>query len=137
MRPDEALEMLMLICFSTGWYWSIGSMVVTGRPYGKSSVFVLCTICGYILGLTAQLWDWQTTREISYLLLVYCWNLSIASMDLMLLLYLGRRRRLGSRECHFIRPDIPANHQDPGHLIHSGPMLHMRHSTAAMRFERL
>jgi len=137
MQPDDILEMLMLICFSTGWYWSIGFMIITRRPCGKSGVFVLCTIVGYVLGLIAKLWAWQTTQEISYLLLVYCWNLSIASLDFALLCYISRTRQVPRQDMDFLQSSPPRGIGDPASLIHSGPILCRQNPTQAVRLDRL
>ncbi|MEL6962732.1 MAG: hypothetical protein AAFO01_08260 [Pseudomonadota bacterium] len=137
MQPDDILEMLMLICFSTGWYWSIGFMVVTRRPCGKSEVFVLCTICGYILGLIAKLWSWQATNEMNYLVLVYCWNLSIASLDLALLSYLSSGRGLQGQNLEARPIALPVSLIDPASLVHPGPNFRRYDVVRAVRLERL
>ncbi|MEM7507717.1 MAG: hypothetical protein AAF415_13325 [Pseudomonadota bacterium] len=91
MQPNDYLEALMLGCFSIGWYWSIGCMLATGRPYGKSACFVGFTICGYCLGLAAKLWVWQAGGGFSYLVYVYGWNLTVAAIDLLLVIHYARR----------------------------------------------
>ena len=87
---DEPLP--MPCCFSLGWYWSIGCMLVTREPYGKRTCLVVFTICGYVLGLCAKLWTWNTGAELSNLIFVYGWNLASASLDLVLVFHLNGKR---------------------------------------------
>lgn len=83
----------MLACFSIGWYWSIFIMIWTGRPYGKSAAFVTFTVCGYLLGLIAQTLELHHTGHLTYLLVMYGWNLCITLIDLCLLSFLTLRER--------------------------------------------
>ncbi len=89
---SEMLEAGMLTCFSLGWYWSIGTMLWTGLPTGKSAPFVTFTVAGYIMGLSAKLWLWASGSAFSPLLYVYGWNLLITLLDLTLVLHYSRLR---------------------------------------------
>ncbi|MEL7138707.1 MAG: hypothetical protein AAFP67_06635 [Pseudomonadota bacterium] len=91
MSVTEILEAMMLSCFSLGWYWSIFTMVLTRQPSGKSAAFVICTVVGYLLGLSARVIDWQMSDAFSYLILLYSWNLAVCVIDLGLLLKLSRQ----------------------------------------------
>lgn len=97
MSISDMMETLMLGCFSLGWYWSIFTMVCTRRPYGKSAVFVSFTVMGYLLGLTAQALEWQQSGVLSYLLLMYAWNLCVTVFDLSLLGYLSHHEKKRAR----------------------------------------
>ncbi|MEO1344352.1 MAG: hypothetical protein AAFV74_09365 [Pseudomonadota bacterium] len=91
MSISELFETLMLACFSLGWYWSIFAMICTGRPYGKSLVFVCFTVLGYCLGLSAHLIDWSDGEPLSYLVFMYGLNLGVTLVDLGLLWVLSQR----------------------------------------------
>lgn len=93
MSISEIFETLMLACFSVGWYWSIFTMLWTGRPYGKSAAFVTFTVLGYGLGLGAQLIEWCGGRSLNYLMIMYAWNLTVTVIDLGLLSVLTLRQR--------------------------------------------
>lgn len=88
----EILEGVMLGCFSLGWYWSIFAMVWTGRVHGKSAIFVLFTVAGYCLGLTAKVIAWRSGTPFSYLIVLYAWNLGVTLVDLWLVHRLSRAR---------------------------------------------
>lgn len=104
MPISDMLETLMLACFSIGWYWSIFTMVWTRRPYGKSSVFVSFTVIGYGLGLTSQTVEWLSGGVLSYLLIMYAWNLLVTLVDLSLL---ARFAHLDRRQVRLVSQDRP------------------------------
>lgn len=97
MTTAEILEAGMLLCFTAGWYWSILTMLRSKEPRGKATPFVLLTALGYMLGLSAKLWSWQSGDTLSHTALIYASNLSIVLVDLILVIHLSRvvRRREG------------------------------------------
>ena len=94
MLPYEIMEVGMLICFSIGWYWSIGRMLRIRAAVGKSPVFVLFVCTGYIFGIGAKVAIWRETGELSPLVWLYCWNLAVTSLDLALVLHFSQKTRL-------------------------------------------
>lgn len=93
MPPHEMLEVAMLLCFSTGWYWSIATMLRTRVVVGKSTGFVVVICVGYGFGLGSHLLAHAQTGALSPLFYVYLWNLSVILLDLALTL---RFRRVGA-----------------------------------------
>ncbi|MBM7066781.1 hypothetical protein [Actibacterium sp. 188UL27-1] len=91
MTLYDTLEGVMLGCFSIGWYWSIFTMVRTGRPSGKSAVFVCFTVAGYGCGLTAHIIALRHGAPFTYLVVLYAWNLAVTLIDLSLVVLLTRR----------------------------------------------
>lgn len=103
MSLSDCLETMMLCCFSLGWYWSIFAMLWTRQPYGKSAGFVLCTVCGYVLGLSAKVLTMWDGAPFSFALVLYSWNLAITLLDLWLFVHLSRRHRIKQRDPALVR----------------------------------
>ncbi len=96
MRPKKRKEMevsvfeiLMLICFACSWPVSIVKALKTKVVIGKSPVFMMIIIIGYIFGIIHKImynFDW-----VVYL---YALNMLIVSFDLFLYFrYIGQNRR--------------------------------------------
>lgn len=96
MRPKKRKEMevsvfeiLMLICFACSWPVSIVKALKTKVVIGKSPVFMIIIIIGYIFGIIHKIlynFDW-----VVYL---YALNMLIVSFDLFLYFrYIGQNRR--------------------------------------------
>ena len=90
MPANELLESLMLVSFSTGWYWSIVKMLRTKTATGKSLIFVLMICLGYLLGVSSKLVCWQETGQLSPLIWVYAWNLFVTAFDAALVIRFSR-----------------------------------------------
>ena len=72
-------EMMMLLCFAIGWPLSIIKTLRSKTVKGKSPLFIMVVILGYIFGIVHKImadFDW-----VSYL---YIFNLTIVSVDLLL-----------------------------------------------------
>jgi hypothetical protein len=91
MTASQLFEAAMLCSFSAGWLASIATMLRTGRPSGKSAVFVLLTCAGYSAGCTAKLLSWQNGAPLDPVIWVYFFNLMLNSADLTLVVVLTRR----------------------------------------------
>jgi hypothetical protein len=94
MTTGQHLELLMLFCFSIGWYWSIARMLRTGRAAGKSLTFVILVCTGYALGVASKLAHWRDGAELSPLVWVYGWNCLVVALDMALVVALTRRERV-------------------------------------------
>lgn len=79
-------EFVMLACFGLSWPVSVWKSFRTRSTKGKSLVFLLAVITGYISGIVGKL----VNGQINYVLIVYCFNLVVVSMDLCL--YFVNRR---------------------------------------------
>jgi hypothetical protein len=93
MQNHEVFESLMLLCFSCSWYFSIVRMLRVRRASGKSAQFVVLICTGYVFGIAAKYFDWQTTGVLSPVVWLYAWNLLVTGFDLALVLHFSRVER--------------------------------------------
>jgi len=87
---QDSLEALMLFTFSIIWYWSIAKMLTTRQATGKSAFFVVLICTGYMAGIASKLVGWQMSGVLSPLIYLYCWNLIVTAVDLLLVLHFTR-----------------------------------------------
>ncbi|MEM1362256.1 MAG: hypothetical protein AAGF94_11140 [Pseudomonadota bacterium] len=87
------LEIIMLICFSISWYWSIGKMLITGEASGKSAFFVFLVSIGYLCGIGSKFALWHTGGALHGVVWLYVWNLWVTLLDLFLVLRLPNSAR--------------------------------------------
>lgn len=88
----EVFEGIMLFAFSISWYWSIAKMLKVRAAAGKSPLFVVLIVSGYLFGIMSKVIIWQNTGEMSPLLYLYVWNLIVTFTDLLLVLHFSRQR---------------------------------------------
>lgn len=84
------LESIMLICFGFSWPVSVYKSVTSKTTKGKSLVFMLAIIVGYLAGIAGKILDGQLT----YVLALYIVNLAFVSVDLALY-FVNKRRENG------------------------------------------
>ena len=84
---QQIFEMVMLVCFGLSWPISVYKSLTSRSTQGKSLVFIIAIIIGYISGITGKL----VGGQINYVLVMYCFNLAVVSFDL--LLYFVNKRR--------------------------------------------
>lgn len=77
---QEIFESIMLICFGISWPISVYKSIVSKSTKGKSVVFILAIIIGYISGICGKIIGGQ----FNYVLVLYCINLCFVSLDLVL-----------------------------------------------------
>ena len=77
---QEICELTMLICFGISWPISVYKSYRSRSTKGKSPIFILAIIVGYIAGIVGKLIGGQIT----YVLAFYCLNLSVVISDLAL-----------------------------------------------------
>ena len=82
----KIFESIMLICFGMSWPISVHKSITSRSTKGKSAVFISAIIVGYISGIIGKL----TSGDISYVLVLYCINLAVVSLDLVLY-FINRR----------------------------------------------
>ena len=51
----EICELIMLICFGLSWPISVYKSIRSGSTKGKSAVFIVAIIVGYIAGITGKI----------------------------------------------------------------------------------
>ncbi|MBQ8235792.1 MAG: hypothetical protein IJZ37_03800 [Clostridia bacterium] len=73
-------ECIMLICFGLSWPISVYKSLTSRSTKGKSLVFMLAIIIGYVAGILGKI----TGGQFNYVLLLYCINLTVVSFDLAL-----------------------------------------------------
>lgn len=76
----QIFELIMLTCFGLSWPISVYKSVKTKSTQGKSLIFILAIIIGYVSGIIGKIIGGQ----ISYVLIVYCINLLVVTTDLIL-----------------------------------------------------
>lgn len=83
-------EMIMLICFGLSWPISVYKSIKTKSTRGKSVVFILAVIIGYISGIIGKI----VNDSINYVLILYCVNLAVVSLDLTIFFVNKHREKL-------------------------------------------
>lgn len=76
----QIFEFIMLICFGMSWPISVYKSLTSKTTQGKSLVFILAIIVGYVCGITGKL----LSGQITYVLALYIFNLLVVSFDLVL-----------------------------------------------------
>lgn len=84
---QQIFELVMLICFGLSWPISVYKSLTSYSTQGKSLVFMIAIIIGYLSGITGKI----VGSQINYVLGMYCFNLTVVSFDLML--YFANKRR--------------------------------------------
>ena len=74
----EILELIMLICFGISWPLSVCKSLRTKSTSGKSVIFLLAVIIGYLAGIASKI----VGAQINYVLFMYCLNLLMVCVDL-------------------------------------------------------
>ncbi|MBQ8331023.1 MAG: hypothetical protein IJX94_00810 [Clostridia bacterium] len=76
----QIFEFIMLLCFGMSWPISVYKSIRSKSTKGKSVVFILAIILGYLSGIIGKI----VNDQLSYVLVLYCVNLIIVSIDLAL-----------------------------------------------------
>ena len=81
----ELLEMIMLICFGLSWPMNVVKSYKARSTKGKSLMFLLMIITGYIAGITSKFMNpafMSSLEEKWFVLFVYFLNLFMVVLDL-------------------------------------------------------
>ncbi|MBR2871211.1 MAG: hypothetical protein IKB98_07555 [Clostridia bacterium] len=70
----------MLLCFGLSWPISVYKSVKTKSTHGKSVFFIIAIIIGYVSGIIGKI----INKQLTYVLIIYCFNLLVVSLDLLL-----------------------------------------------------
>ena len=84
---QQIFEFIMLACFGLSWPLSVYKSIKSRSTKGKSLVFIIAIIIGYISGIIGKIVGGQLT----FVLVIYCFNLAVVSLDLALY-FINRRR---------------------------------------------
>ena len=90
----QIFEWIMLICFGISWPISVYKSVKSRSTKGKSAVFIIAIIIGYISGIIGKF----VNNDLSYVVLAYGFNLIVVTIDLMLY-YLNKRFEKCHQDC--------------------------------------
>ena len=71
------LESIMLICFGISWPVSVYKSVTSKTTKGKSLVFMIAIIVGYLAGISGKI----VGGNMNYVLVLYVINLLFVSVD--------------------------------------------------------
>lgn len=74
----QIFESIMLLCFGMSWPISVYKSIRSRSTKGKSAVFIIVIILGYISGIAGKI----VNNQLSYVLVLYCLNLAVVSVDL-------------------------------------------------------
>lgn len=80
-------EMMFLICFAVSWPTSIAKSIRSKTAKGKSLLFLLFALAGYVCGIVSKLVD----SQLSYTLFFYVFNGSLVAIDVVLYFVNTRR----------------------------------------------
>lgn len=83
---SQVLEMLMMLSFGSAWPFSIAKSYRSRTAKGKSPVFLIILMVGYVFGILAKV----TADNVNYVVFFYALNLLLVCTDF--LLYLRNRR---------------------------------------------
>ena len=87
----QVCEMLMLICFGLSWPFNIAKSLRARTARGKSVIFEICMIIGYLCGLAGKF----ISGNITYVVAFYILDILMVTTDLCLTL---RNRKLDLME---------------------------------------
>lgn len=76
----QIFECIMLVCFGLSWPISVVKSIRSRSTKGKSVVFIIAIIVGYISGILGKI----VNGQITYVFALYCLNLVVVCVDLML-----------------------------------------------------
>ena len=76
----QIFEFIMLACFGLSWPISVYKSIESKSTQGKSIVFIIAIIIGYISGVIGKI----VNHQLTYVLIIYCFNLIVVSVDLVL-----------------------------------------------------
>ena len=79
----QIFEFMMLACFGLSWPISVYKSIKCRSTQGKSIVFIIAIIIGYVSGIIGKI----VNDQLSYVLIVYCFNLAVVSIDLALFFF--------------------------------------------------
>lgn len=75
----QIFEFIMLVCFGLSWPISVYKSIKSKSTHGKSFVFIIAIIIGYISGIIGKI----VNNQLTYVLIIYCFNLIVVSVDLV------------------------------------------------------
>ena len=90
----QVFEMVMLICFGLSWPFNITKSLRSRTAKGKSVLFEVCIIIGYLCGLAGKF----IADNITYVAVFYVLDIAMVSIDLVLTCRNRKLDRMAERE---------------------------------------
>ena len=78
----QIFEVLMIICFGVSWPFNIAKSWKAKTARGKSLLFEVCILVGYICGIAGKF----ITGNVTYVLIAYVINVVMVLIDILLTL---------------------------------------------------
>lgn len=88
----QIFEFIMLACFGLSWPISVYKSIKSRSTKGKSVFFIIAIIIGYISGIIGKI----VNDQMNYVLIAYCFNLAVVSVDLILYFVNKSREKLSA-----------------------------------------
>ncbi len=76
----QICECVMLICFGLSWPISVYKSITSKSTKGKSPIFLIAIIIGYIAGIAGKI----VSGNINYILILYSINLAVVLTDFVI-----------------------------------------------------
>ena len=96
MSIPQFCEIAMLCLFGCSWPFNIAKALRTRTAKGKSVVFEVLVIIGYLIGLFGKLYAYRQTGTLAYSVWFYIADILMVSVDLVLYCVNARRDRLAA-----------------------------------------
>ena len=90
---SEILEVVMIVSFGASWPMNVMKSWKARTAKGKSVVFEVLVIVGYLIGLFGKLYAYRQTGTLAYSVWFYIADILMVSVDLALYCVNTRRDR--------------------------------------------
>ena len=97
MSIPQFCEIAMLCLFGCSWPFNIAKALRTKTAKGKSVVFEVLVIVGYLIGLFGKLYAYRQTGTLAYSVWFYIADILMVSVDLVLYCVNARRDKLAAQ----------------------------------------
>ena len=87
-------ECVMLICFGASWPPAIAKTIRVKNPQGKSFVFMLLVLIGYLSGIIGKAIAFGDEYQKHWVFWLYVLDFGMVATDFLLCAYYQRRNRL-------------------------------------------
>ena len=78
----QLFEVLMLVCFGISWPFNISKSWKSRTAKGKSLIFELCIVVGYLCGIAGKF----VAGNVTYVVAVYVLDVTMVTIDIILTL---------------------------------------------------
>ena len=96
---QQVFEALMLVCFGISWPISVVKSIKSGTAKGKSIIFTVVIIIGYICGIIGKVTGAVAAGiALPYVFWLYILNLVIVSVDFVVTLINKRKDKMREAE---------------------------------------